>query len=50
MNHSANVLVFGDINGHRKNWLTYSGETDRPCQLGYDFVQFLLATLLRLYQ
>ena len=26
---SANVFVFGDFNIHHKDWLTYSGETDR---------------------
>ena len=27
---SANVLVFGDFNLHRKDWPTYSGGTGRP--------------------
>ena len=26
----ANVFVFGDFNVHHKDWLTYSGGTDRP--------------------
>ena len=30
---------------HHKNWLTYSGETDRPGELYYNF--FYLITLLR---
>ena len=34
---SANVFVFGDFNVHRKDWLTYSGEADRPDKLCYNF-------------
>ena len=34
---SANVFVFGDFNIHHKDWLTYSGETDRPGELFYNF-------------
>ena len=30
INPSANVFVFGDFNVHHKDWLTYSGGTDRP--------------------
>ena len=30
---SANAFVFGDFNVHRKDWLTYSGGTDRPGEL-----------------
>ena len=30
INPSANVLIFGDFNVHHKDWLTYSGGTDRP--------------------
>ena len=30
INPSANVLPFGDFNVHHKDWLTYSGGTDRP--------------------
>ena len=33
INPSANVFVFGDFNVHHKDWLTYSGETDRPGEL-----------------
>ena len=33
---SANVFVFGDFNIHHKDWLTYSGGTDRPGQLCYN--------------
>ena len=34
---SANVFVFGDFNVHHKDWLTYSGRTDRPGELCYNF-------------
>ena len=37
INPSANVFVFGDCNAHHKHWLTYSGETDRPGELCYNF-------------
>ena len=36
INPSA-VFVFGDFNVHHKDWLTYSGGTDRPGELCYDF-------------
>ena len=36
-NPSANVFVLGDFNVHHKDWLTYSGGTDRPGQLCYNF-------------
>ena len=36
-NPSANVFVFGDFNIHHKDWLTYSGGTDRPGELCYNF-------------
>ena len=29
INPSANVFVFGDFNVHHKDWLTYSGVTDK---------------------
>ena len=29
INPSANVFVFGDVDAHHKDWLTYSGGTDR---------------------
>ena len=35
INPFANVLVFGDFNVHHKDWLTYSGVTDRPGELCY---------------
>ena len=37
INPSANVFVFGDFNVHHKDWLTYSGGTDRPGELCCDF-------------
>ena len=30
---SANVFLFGDLNVHHKDWLTYSGGTDRSDEL-----------------
>ena len=36
INPSA-VFVFGDFNVHHKDWLTYSGGTDRPGELCYNF-------------
>ena len=33
INPSANVFVFGDFHVHHKDWLTYSGRTDRPDEL-----------------
>ena len=37
INPSANVYVFGDFNVHHKDWLTYSGGTDRLGELCYNF-------------
>ena len=37
INPSVNVFVFGDFNGHHKDQLTYSGGTDRPGELCYNF-------------
>ena len=37
INPSANVFVFGDFNVHHKDWLTYSGRTDRSGELCYNF-------------
>ena len=37
INPSATVFVFGDFNVHHKDWLTYSGGTDRPGELCYNF-------------
>ena len=33
INASGIVFVFGDFNIHHKDWLTYSGGTDRPGEL-----------------
>ena len=40
INPSANVFVFGDFNVHHKDWLTYSGGTDRPGEFCYQIVNF----------
>ena len=37
INRSANMFVFGDFNVHHKDWLTYSGGTDRPMVNCYNF-------------
>ena len=37
INPSANTFVFGDFNVHHKDWLTYSGGTDQPVELCYNF-------------
>ena len=37
INPSTNVFVFGDFNVHHKDWLTYSGGTDKPGELCYNF-------------
>ena len=37
MNPSASVFVFGNFNLHHKDWLTYSGEADRPGEPCYNF-------------
>ena len=37
INPSANVFVFGDFNVRHKDWLTYSGGTDQPGELCYNF-------------
>ena len=37
INLSANMFVFEDFNVHHKDWLTYSGGTDRPGELYYNF-------------
>ena len=37
INPSANVFVFGDFNVHHRDWLTYSGGTDRSGELCYNF-------------
>ena len=42
INPSANVFVFGDFKVHHKDWLTYSGGTDRSGELCYNFSQMTL--------
>ena len=37
INPSANFFVFGDFIVHHKGWLTYSGGTDTPGELCYNF-------------
>ena len=37
INSPANVFVFRDFNIHHKDSLTYSGETDKPGELCYNF-------------
>ena len=37
INPSTDVFVFGDFNVHHKDWLTYSGGTDRSGELCYNF-------------
>ena len=37
INPSANAFAFGDFNVHYKDWLTYSGGTDRPGEACYNF-------------
>ena len=37
INPPASIFVFGDFNVHHKDWLTYSGGTDRTAELCYNF-------------
>ena len=37
INPSTDVFLFGDFNIPHKDWLTYSGGTDRPGELYYNF-------------
>ena len=37
VNPSANVFVFGDFNVHHKDWLTYTGGTNRRGEVCYNF-------------
>ena len=37
INPSVNVFLFGDFNVYYKDWLTYSGGSDRSGELGYNF-------------
>ena len=36
-NPSANVFIFGDFNVYHKDWIIYSGETDRAGDIFYKF-------------
>ena len=36
------MFVFGDFNDDQKDWLTYSGETDRPGELCYNFLKSII--------
>ena len=36
-NPSAKVFAYGDFNIHQKDWPTFSGGTDRPGELCYNF-------------
>ena len=38
VNPSANVFFFGNFNIHHKDWLIYSGRTDRPGKLCFNFL------------
>ena len=38
INPSTNAFVLGDFKVHRKDWVTYSGGTDRPGDLCYNFL------------
>ena len=37
INPSPNVFVFGDFNVYHKDWLAYSGGTDKPGEPCYNF-------------
>ena len=37
INPSTNIFFFGDFNVHHKDWLAYSGGTDQPGELCYNF-------------
>ena len=47
-NPSANVFLFGNFKIHHKDWLNYSGGTDRTSELCYDFSVSNDLTFLRL--
>ena len=44
-NPSANVFIFGDFKVHHKDWLTYSGGTDKPGELCYNFSKKLCSKI-----
>ena len=37
VNPSVIVFIFGDFNIYHKDWLTFSGGTDRPGEIYYNF-------------
>ena len=41
INLPVNMFVFVDLNVHHKDWLNYSGGTDRPGELCYSFSIYL---------
>ena len=45
INPPVSVFVFWDFNTHHRNWLTYSGGTDRPGELCYNSQMTLLRWL-----
>ena len=50
INPSANVFVFADFNVHHKDWLTYSGGTDRSGELCYNCSISVVIVLIALTQ
>ena len=50
INPSANGFIFGDFNIHHKDWLTYSGGTDRPGELCYKLTLLRWLTFLLGFQ
>ena len=42
------MFVFGDFNIHRKDWLTYSGDTDRPGEYSNNLLRWLAFLLVSL--
>ena len=50
INPSANMFLFGDFNIHHKDWLTYSGGTDRSGELCYNCSISVVIVLIALTQ
>ena len=46
---SANRFIFGDFQVHHKDYLTYSGGTDRPGELCHNFSQMTLCRWLTFF-
>ena len=38
INPFANVFIFGDFKINHKDWLSYSGGTNRPGEVSYNFL------------